>query len=178
MCIRDRLGNSVSRSSAGSTFTWSFHCGGKQCTYGRFATGDYWVVPINESGQNTGAVTITAITPAGEQHGAQVNPSVDMSVADNKQGLLNMYGSYNRALNIMSKLPYAAKPGESIMKIASRTTDCGPTASRPGCVSTGNVLTILSAIPQNGGATVFRPPFHGTWKPQFTTCLLYTSRCV
>ena len=163
------LGNSVSRTSAGITFTWTFNCGGKQCTYGQFVTGDYWVVPIDQNGVNHGSVTITGITPNGEQHGAQVNPTIDVNRTNNKQGLMNMYGSYSKALNVMTMLPYQAKPGQSIAKIASRTTDCGPTASAPGCVSTGNILTILNTIPPNGGATVFRPPFHGNWKPLYTT---------
>lgn len=156
-------GTSVTRKSGGVDFTWEFNCEGKPCRYGTFVNGDYWVAPIDDSGKRVSAVTITNILPAGITNGAEVNPSNPL-----KQGILTLRPySYDANLNIMTKLPYKALPGQSIFKASVGN----PTGCRDsnGCVASDDVLTVLSDIPPNNGATVFRPPFHGSWKPLFTT---------
>lgn len=156
-------GTSVTRTSGGVDFTWEFNCGGKPCRYGTFVNGEYWVVPIDDSGKRVSAVTITNILPGGVTNGAEVNPSNPL-----KHGILTLRPySYDANLNIMTKLPYNALPGQSIFKASVGN----PTGCRDsnGCVASDDVLTVLSDIPPNNGSTVFRPPFHGSWKPLFTT---------
>ncbi len=182
------VGNSITHKVAMIDFTWQFNCGGRACKYGQFVNGDYWVVPIDDQGNNTGTVTITNISPVSTtdvsgktvSHGAEVNP-----IVDGFQGLMPMYPDlYRASRNIMLQLPYTANPGDSIFK-SYVITAVGPTLTvpyhlgggggtkpkcrPPGCVGSNDVLTILPAIPPNNGATVFRPPFSGTWKPLFTT---------
>lgn len=176
---------SVSRVSGGTEFTWKFNCNGRPCQYGQFVNGSFWVAPIDDLGNTVSAVTITSITPEGEQHGAQVNPNLDPNSDKQYQGLLSSYQNqpplsngwenpknhYDPALNIMTQLPYDAKAGESIMKIEGRYGgNCGTNAIKLGCVATGDVLTILGSIPEARGKYFFRPPFHGDAKP------LYDSR--
>jgi hypothetical protein len=155
--------NTLTRTSGGVDFTWEINCGGRACRYGRFVNNEFWVVPIDDLGNNTGSVTVTNILPAGVNHGAEVNPS-----SPSNQGILTPYPSYRSSLNIMTMFPYSAKAGESIIKARTLNSGC-PSSMSSGCVSSYDVLTVLSNIPQNNGATVFRPPFNGTSKPIYTT---------
>lgn len=155
--------SSAARSLAGSNFEWSFNCGGRPCRYGRFVNGDIWVVPMDDQGKRVAAVTLTRIQPDGVQHGAEANPS---SAA--RHGILSHEPSYEAARNVMTQLPYAAAPGTSIFKahVSATVTGC---RNDKGCVASDDVLTVLSEVPENEGATVFRPPFHGSEKPLFST---------
>lgn len=168
--------NEISIEKAGITFTFSFNCNGGPCEYGQFATGDYWVAPNTPNG----TVTITGISPNEEKHGAMVNPDLlrdnngNIVNSDNqRQGFLNSYTLfYENSLNLMTKLPYSAKGGESIFKIKAMDNPaaCGTKSIQTyGCVESAVVLTVLSNIPNNRGDNMFRPPFHGNSKPIYTT---------
>ncbi len=147
--------------------TWTFD---KAYSVGQFAGGDYWVV---------GPVKITSITPnaASGLNGWQVNPpltgnrvSGDLDCVNGDCGgqSFDSAGEYYSASR-MPSLPYTANGGESIVKVISRTghgSDCD--GSNP-CLQTAAILTVLSSVPPNNGATVFRPPYVGTNKPLFST---------
>lgn len=157
---------------AGVTFTFAFDCGGEPCGCGRFVGGDPWVVPSSPGG----VVTLTAITPEGEEHGAMDNPALerigegpDGFAEEQVQGLVMGYEHYDAAKNVMTQLPFAAPGGTSILKVTTQTEGCGTEAIATGCVSSGAVLTVLDQVPPNQGATVFRPPFHGDEKPLYFT---------
>jgi len=163
--------NSATTERDGFTFEYTFNCEGGPCECGQFATGDHWVVS-----ENSGVVRITAISPTGESNGAMVNPDLipDASAAsgyadEQKQGLIMGYNHYDAGLNLMTQLPYDAKGGESILKVKTQTSGCGTRAIETGCVSSGAVLTVLDEVPENGGSDLFRPPFHGSWKPLYST---------
>jgi len=164
--------NMVSRTVNGVTFNWEFNCQSRACRIGQFVTGEYWVAPIDDQGVRVNSVTITRISPDGEIHGAQVNPKIDLDASTKKYGLLPMYTDYyDASLNVMTQLPYDALAGESIVKVRTETSTCesgGTRAIKAGCVDVGDVLTILDTIPQNNGATFFRPPFHGDAKPLYS----------
>ena len=160
----------ASRTLGGATFEWSFNCGGRACRYGRFVNGDIWVAPIDDLGKRVSAVTLTGIKPDGVQHGAEANPS-----SATHHGILTYESSYEASRNVMTKLPYAAVPGTSIFKafVQGTSTEC---RNSLGCVASDDVLTVLSDPPENDGSTVFRPPFHGSQKPLFSTSKLRLSR--
>jgi len=125
--------------------TWTFD---KEYLCGEFANGDYWVI---------GPVTIMSITPEydGSIHGWEVNP-----IFEGPQGFDARAGDFDAVL--VPKLPYTAMPNESIVK--SISTDLGNQNCRP-CLQTASVLTVLSEIPPENGAAVFRPPYVGDDKP-------------
>lgn len=172
-----KRGNSITQVRDGVSFTFSFNCEGGPCTYGQFVTGDYWVIPSTPGG----IVTITAMTPDGELNPALVNPAdVARDVSGNplelKQGLLKAYNTYDASMNLMNQLPYQARSGESIYKAKSQSSGCGSDAIKIGCIATATVLTVLSETPPDNGATIFRPPFHGTWKPLYSTTKVKLNR--
>lgn len=123
--------------------TWTFN---GQYQYGKFINGDYWV---------KGPVTISSITPNfdGNHHGWMVNMS------STAQGYESRAKNFKATL--VPLLPYVAKGGESIVKAIS--TEPLNTSCRT-CLKTAAVLTIVSTIPENNGATVFRPSYFGTDK--------------
>jgi hypothetical protein len=142
--------------------TWTFD---KAYPCGTFANGDYWIV---------GPAIITSITPDydGTKNGWEVNPASGGINSTMKQGFDQATEGFNPAL--VPALPYTAKPGESIVK--STRAVCYPTCSGTTSVlETAAVLTILSSIPPDNGATVFRPPYVGTNKPLYRTTALRTS---
>lgn len=119
---------------------------------GKFANGDYWVV---------GPVTITAITPSynGQNNGFEVNPSDPVI-----QGFDTRIAAFTPS--VIPVLPFEAQPGHSVVKAVSANTSdvyCNP------CIQSVSVLTVLSEPPPNNGLTVFRPPYHGTNKPLYST---------
>jgi hypothetical protein len=164
--VEDIVATTLTRTVGDVEFTWEFNCSNRPCRWGRFVNGDFWVVPVNDLDVNTGSVTITRISPDGVENGAQINPYPGRT-----QGVLRGWQSYNDALNIMSRLPYTAFAGESIFKAATRLNGCRTTSNGAvvPCMASGDVLTVLAQVPPQNGATVFRPPFQGTWKPLFTT---------
>jgi hypothetical protein len=122
--------------------------------------GEYWVAPVTASGRKVSAVTITAITPAGGG-GAESNPSDPQTY-----GILPGYPDYSVAKDIMTQLPYAAKPGESIIKMVRTVNECHTYfQGLNGCAAVYDVLTVLNDVPPACGSTVFRPPYAGTDKP-------------
>lgn len=166
--------NAVNIVRDGVTFTFSVSCDNGPCEYGQFVNGDYWVA----SNTPQGKVLISSISPNGELSGAMVNPDLQrgsnnpeilLPLNEQQQGVLNSYSHYNPELNLMNALPYMASPGESIYKILGTTNGCGTLSIEAGCVQTATILTVLSEIPAERGANTFRPPFHGDWKPLFTT---------
>ncbi|MFH2010090.1 MAG: hypothetical protein ABI333_26065 [bacterium] len=134
---------------------WTFD---DQVPYGRYANGDYWV---------QGPVTIVRIAPdaAGDRHGWEVNPA-DIDA----QGFDARIASYEASR--IPTLPYVAQPGESVVKSISLSPlddeECRP------CLLTAAVLTVVAVPPPDQGATVFRPPYFGAAKPNYSTNELNT----
>ena len=118
--------------------TWTF-----DTTYpvGQFVNGDYFVV---------GSPTINAIAPeeSGERHGAMVNQS------SSTQGFDGRPAGYSAGAAIA--LPYAASPGDSVVKAISRSS-----VSDFSYIDHFGVLTVLSEAPLEGS---FRPAPWGTNK--------------
>lgn len=137
--------------------TWTFS---QSRPVGQFANGDYWV---------QGPVIVTSITPdfASGQNGWQVNPT-----SGTAHGLDSRLSGYQS--NLVPSLPYTATAGQSIIKAISTQGSCASSPAHTPCLLTAAVLTVLGSVPANNGATVFRPPFFGTDKPQFTTAQLRT----
>ena len=126
-------------------------------TVGTFVNGDYWVLA---------PVTITSITPAysNGQNGWEVNPVGMTSGYDpTGQGFYSGSASWNSAR--VPSLPYTASTTQSIVKtIYSPITD---SHSYNSYIATAVVLTVVTEVPANNGATVFRPPWIGTSKPLY-----------
>jgi len=165
----DCSGGETSTASSVSQYgiTWTFD---KAYPVGQFVNGDHWVV---------GPVTITSITPAYSSglNGWQVNPPLtenrvlgNGTCVNNDCGgqSLDSAGSYWDASRLPT-LPYTANGGQSIVKAISRTNHGSSCAGSNPCLQTAAILTVLSSVPPNNGATVFRPPYVGTNKPLFST---------
>ena len=73
--------------------------------------------------------------------------------------------------SLVPSLPYRAEPGQSIVKAVSAETVSDPPY---GTLQTAAVLTVVAAAPTDGGATVFRPPYVGEDKPEYSTTDLRT----
>jgi hypothetical protein len=150
--------------------TWDFSAARP---VGQFANGDWWV---------QGPVTITSITPnaSGGTNGWQVNPSLieNRLLSDDRgsciapgcgsQSIDSLADDYNAGG--MPALPYTANGGQSIFKGISNV-GAPQRANCPfkACIKEGEILTVLSSVPPNNGATVFRPPYMGTSKPLYST---------
>jgi hypothetical protein len=154
--------------------TWTFD---SPHTVGKYANGDYWVL---------GPVTITSITPnaASGQNGWEVNPGLagnDVAFGGNDPTAATQAwdsgGPYYKASN-MPALPYTATAGQSIVKgiaHAGRAPGADCEANVTPCLDSAAILTVVGSPPANNGTTVFRPPFVGTSKPQFSTTSLDTN---
>jgi hypothetical protein len=144
---------------------------GSAYTCGQFISGDWWVVPSAQGEK----VTITAMSPsayssgcsASGRNGWQVNPAVGrvQPFDDRMAGL-----TYDSAL--MPCLPYAAAPGESVLKTVSWNPTYPKTSwkdlgdsSTSTALDSAAILTILASPPP---ADAFRPPYVGTEKAIFT----------
>jgi len=146
------LGKNTSKASFVSQYsiTWNFD---QPYTVGQFVNGDWWAL---------GPVTITSITPSfdGEGNGWQVNPmpntlrqSYDTRIP---------YSEFDPIL--IPDLPYIAKPDDSIVKAISGDGRFYPTddpATHPCYLDLVAVLTIVSEVPADNGASVFRPTYMG-----------------
>jgi len=124
---------------------------------GLYANGDWWVL---------GPVTITSMTPDfdGTHHGWEVNP-----VVEGPQGFDERAGNFDASL--VPALPYTASPGQSVVK--TQSVDIAEVEPRPS-VKQAAVLTVVAGPPADGGATIFRPPYVGTDKPDYSTTDLRT----
>jgi hypothetical protein len=150
-------GTATSVTQYGITFTFD-----SEKVVGQFANGDYWVI---------GPVTINSITPdfdtAAGTNGWQVNPD------DSFKQSFDRNGPYYQP-SLMPGLPYTAQPGASIVKVISlqnpdpQFCDASEFVSK-ACLRTAAVLTVLGSVPQDNGATLFRPPYFGANKPLFST---------
>lgn len=90
----------------------------------------------------------------GRKNGWEVNPKVA-----GKQGYCDQKGApFDRAL--VPDLPYEAKGMISIVKTVAAE-------SRRPCIKAAVVLTVVSEIPPENGAAVFRPPYVGDEKPYY-----------
>lgn len=128
---------------------------------GQFANGDYWVTPTTGS---LGKVKVVSITPAyvydakakAHRNGLEINPSrVDRHGFDSD--------ATNFDASLMRAVPYSAAPNESLVKAVSLI---GHDKTN---LDTAVVLTVLSAVPPDGGSSVFRPPYFGRNKPLVST---------
>jgi len=142
--------NSISQYGVTFTFDQAYQSG-------QYANGDYWVL---------GPVTITSISPAfaSGRNGWEVNPSSTVN-----QGFDDRLPDYTPSL--VPSLPYTSSgPIESIVKTISLTV--APTWPK---LQTAVVLTVVTTVPPNNGATTFRPAYFGTtWKPTLSTQSLNT----
>lgn len=142
--------------------TWTFD---KEYLAGQFANGDFWV----KTDDTTGHVTITSMSPDTTTYevtdrgtyvvnGWQVNPGTTGQAFDQR--------GHGWNANLLPSTPYNASGGESIVKSKSRLEQC--LGNEPLCkpqLQTIAVLTVVSEVPPDGGASVFRPPYVGTAKP-------------
>ena len=163
----------VTRTHFGFTIQFDFHCGGLPCSCGTFVNGDWWVVPDPQSGY----VTLTGASPAGEDHGMEVNPTDGLM-----QGILSGYDNYNSSRNLMTQLPMNFGPASSLVKMVRRSDPslCGTSAIKThGCAEIYEVLTILESALDTSSMSYFRPAFatNSSWKsPLVSTSSLSTWR--
>jgi hypothetical protein len=130
--------------------TWTIS-GQKTC--GQFINGDWWVV---------GPFSFVSIAPSfdGKNHGWEVNPP---GAKDGQGWTHQQFDSrVSDYVNPISLSSYVAKAGDSIVKAVS--ANVGSATCMP-CLKSASVLTVLGAVPDDNGATVFRPPYIGVVKP-------------
>ncbi|MEY3289435.1 MAG: hypothetical protein RLZZ419_1677 [Pseudomonadota bacterium] len=142
--------------------TWTFD---KAYTYGTYANGDYWVL---------GPVTITSISPdfTGTTNGWEVNPKAGEYTT--AQGFDSTLGSMGFNATLVPALPYTS-PTTGTVSVVKAISQLGSSTPSYNPLKTVAVLTIVTAIPTNNGATVFRPPYEGINKPTYLTTSLQTS---
>ena len=146
--------------SGGKLFRWEFDCGGEPCLTGQFINGGYWVASKYENQP----VVLLSVTPEGIDNGLQANP-----VYNTKQGFLSCQtDTYDEPLNLMSQLPYSVPPNTSLMKADKREDQCGTKSILGCCVDAYDVVTVVGVVPENNGATVFRPGFAGNNKQYYS----------
>ncbi len=150
--------------------TWTFDT---NYTVGQYVNGDFWVLDPGSG------VVISSMTPAivGDRHGWEVNPSP----TDDAQGFDSGISLYDDTL--IPTLPYTASGGESIAKTISNQTGRTDTEITNcytdldyQCLDTAAILTVVSSTPTGNGAAIFRPPYVGTDKPNYSVDDLFTDR--
>jgi hypothetical protein len=149
---------------------------------GQFANGDYFVVP-----PSGGKVDVTAIEPAAVVNGATLRHGFDVNPATHGTSPQH-WDSRVGASSPPPALPYAASPGDSIVKYVSAHADwtemqgggfdddcydSSPGIFSKSCGQFAAVLTVLGSAPPCPAAT-FRPPYVGTFKPLLSTAGLKT----
>ncbi len=147
-------------------YNWTFNSGGADARCGQFANGDYWIAPA--VGQTEITVTgITTTSPGGIS--ADVNPQLE------SMGLFSgtkNYGNYVGSENIVPLLPQNFGGITSLVAAIQRNEategGCGTAAIVGECADSYDVVTILSAVPENAGATVIRPNITGETKEILT----------
>lgn len=161
-------GTSIIDNNTSTSFEWTFSCSGGNCQCGQFVNGDYWVK--HPSG---GDVTISAVTPSGNENGLMIDPST--SFATGSQGLLGNGVYYSSSLNKMLSLPLTVSSNKTLVK-AKQCTDGGTctqtyTAACGGYAAQSySMLTVLGTVPNDGanGGNTFRPPYVAGSKPTHT----------
>lgn len=150
-----------------NVYSWSFNSGGGDARCGQFANGDYWIAPA--VGQS--AVTVTGISSSSHAGliSADVNPEMEaIGLLDGNQS----YGNYSAGQNIIPSLPISYSANTSIVAAIQRNEAtegiCGTSAIEGECADSYNVVTILTAVPENAGSTVIRPNISGTTKTILT----------
>lgn len=152
-CIKkDMSGNSITQYG----ITWTFD---KPYLYGKFVTGDYWVV---------GPVKIIRIDPASVKtrgitmNGSQINPVIHFAptyMNSEDQGYDSRVEGFNGGLNIAAHVssgnPLTLENGTSLISTRSYSMN-----NRPQ-LSDAAVLTVLDSPPEEGS---FRPPYAGNDK--------------
>ncbi len=136
--------------------TWKFS---KSVSYGRFVTGDYWIVDPG-GGEK---VTISP-APSGGRNGSQVNPQTDYQPFDSRVGYYNA--------ELLFKSGDTVTAGDSLISTVSETASGSDTdvlgryvADEHSRVKSAAALTVLSSVPP---ANSFRPPIFGTEKPMYS----------
>jgi hypothetical protein len=134
---------------ASNGLAWTFSSNLTPGQWGRFVTGDYWVV---------GPVTVSSQSPAwdGEKHGAMVNPSSSAAVQgyESRAGLGFAYSA-----PVRETFPLDLVAGDSLVSVMGRDTPAvGGGASY---ISRAAVLTVLASPPS---ANSFRPPYVNSTK--------------
>ncbi len=136
--------------------SWSFASGGSAAYCGQFANGDYWIAPA--AGQT--AVTLTAVSTTGS------GPvSLDKNPQLESIGLLSAdpdedYGNYVAAENLTGSLPMDFSDGSLVAAVQRDEVQhggCGTRAILGNCAEAYQVVTVLSQVPSNAGASLLRP---------------------
>jgi hypothetical protein len=167
--------------------TWTFS---GQHESGQFANGDYWIVgPVSIIGINppsaeiSGTTSLTGFTPGGTNplprtmNGSLLNPvtpsvpgiqGFDSDVYCWHPTAGKMYppkynASLNVALGVDADHPLVLPPDSSLVSSISHEKGGRPQTKAMA------VLTVLAGVPQDHGATVFRPPYSGAAKPLYST---------
>lgn len=150
-------------------YNWTFNSGGGNARCGQFANGDYWVAPA--IGQSTVIVTSITTTSPGTIM-ADEDPTLEqMGLLVNSSGI--HYGNYMEIENIIPLLPLSYSGVDSLVAGLIRNQSieggCGTSGIvNGGCMSSYDVVTVLSEVPQNAGATVIRPNITGKTKEILT----------
>ncbi len=154
--------------------TWTF---AEPVTYGKFVTGDYWVVGPVEVISITNDLNSPDYTPRDGQNGSMVNPLVGHDRG--QQGYEEGRSSYVASLNagrpngdpLSAENPLILAPGSSLVSTVSWLYN-SPTDKEPGtpnfssgtprsATRSASVLTVLEEAPP---ANAFRPAYSGTDK--------------
>ena len=148
------LGNAPANKIASNGLVWTFSGNLAAGTYGRFVTGDWWVV---------GPVTVNSADPAwtGAMNGSMVNPDP----AGTTQGYDNRASAgFTYAAGVRTTFPVDLVAGDSLISVISRDPLTGGSgASR---VNKAAVLTVLASAP---ASAAFRPPYVAGSKPLWLT---------
>ena len=180
------LGTNVTYSAGPSIISFDFQCDGGPCRCGKFANlHDYWVAPATDNG----VVSITGMTPASlgtpgaadYRNGWVVNPSSQASVG--LDGRFYPAGNHGSPENPTLAAPYVVDTLSGIQSIwkadhypdADVGTDCNgiaPNGDTRMCFLQTALLTVLSSVPENAGATVLRPAYFGATKTLYSTTVL------
>ncbi len=168
--------------------TWTFD---QPVRAGQFVNGDYWVVgPVKIVGitpvsmEQIGTTTLEGFTVGGDKpqprtmNGSMLNPMPAMGgvqgfdsdiyrwhpIAGDIYKPRSRYdASLNVALGVKPDKPLVLPPDSSLVSSISFENGGRPQTR------TAAILTVLSDVPPDNGATTFRPPYVGTSKPLYSS---------
>jgi len=132
--------------------TWNFS---EPVSYGKYVNGDYWVV---------GPVVITNITRPAKNNGrdgSMINPLPHVT----RQGYDERWGEYVSSLNVANSLPIRVFPGSSLISTISRNPEITDQRVRP-TLQVASILTVVDSEPKGN---LFRPPYAGSNKLNYST---------